>query len=206
MARRPSKGKKLKKGILIYSEGQTERIYFEALNRRFNASNIKVKPISIERQSKALVTKALKRIEKNEDSKNLNIEQVYIIFDKDDEPWQYIEQAISLANKSKLGIKGELKIGFSNESFEVWLLSHFENVLKYHSLTRKQTYQKLTTYLNVTDYEKLKADENLGNLFVELVKSAINIGIHFNQLPCQEMMQAPYTNLGWIVEEIYFQK
>ncbi|WP_171333396.1 RloB family protein [Enterococcus cecorum] len=189
MARRPSKGKKLKKGILIYSEGQTERIYFEALNRRFNASNIKVKPISIERQSKALVTKALKRIKKNEDSKNLNI-----------------EQAISLANKSKLGIKGQLKIGFSNESFEVWLLSHFENVLKYHSLTRKQTYQKLTTYLNVTDYEKLKADENLGNLFVELVKSAINIGIHFNQLPCQEMMQAPYTNLGWIVEEIYFQK
>ena len=36
MARRPSKGKKLKKGILIYSEGQTERIYFEALNRWFN--------------------------------------------------------------------------------------------------------------------------------------------------------------------------
>ena len=58
----------------------------------------------------------------------------------------------------------------------------------------------------LTDYEKLKADENLGNLFVELVKSAINIGIHFNQLPCQEMMQTPYTNLGWIVEEIYFQK
>lgn len=79
-------------------------------------------------------------------------------------------------------------------------------MLKYHSLTRKQTYQKLTTYLNVADYEKLKADENLGNLFVELVKSAINIGIHFNQLPCQEMMQTPYTNLGWIVEEIYFQK
>lgn len=79
-----------------------------------------MKPISIERQSKALVTKALKRIKKNEDSKNLNI-----------------EQAISLANKSKLGIKGQLKIGFSNESFEVWLLSHFENVLKYHSLTRK---------------------------------------------------------------------
>lgn len=57
MARRPPKGKKLKKGILIYSEGQTERIYFEALNRRFNASNIKIKPISIELQSKMLVKK-----------------------------------------------------------------------------------------------------------------------------------------------------
>lgn len=70
MARRPPKGKKLKKGILIYSEGQTERIYFEALNRRFNASNIKIKPISIELQSKMLVKKALRRIEKKKTLKS----------------------------------------------------------------------------------------------------------------------------------------
>lgn len=207
MARRPPKGKKLKKGILIYSEGQTERIYFEALNRRFNASNIKIKPISIELQSKMLVKKALRRIEKKEDSKKFNVEQIYIIFDKDDEPWDHIEQAIRDAYKSDFGLNGKLKVGFSNESFEVWLLAHFEDIKKYSSLTRKQTYQKLAQHLEVDDYESLKADEKLGEYFVGHVQSAFENSKNFLEtVPSNDMRCSPYTNLGWIVNEIYLSK
>lgn len=77
----------------------------------FNASNIKIKPISVELQSKKLVKKVLERLEKNEDSKDFKVEQTYIVFDKDNESWENVEQAIRLARKSKLGIMNLLKSG-----------------------------------------------------------------------------------------------
>lgn len=81
------------------------------MNLFFNASNIKIKPISVELQSKKLVKKVLERLEKNEDSKDFKVEQTYIVFDKDNESWENVEQAIRLARKSKLGIMNLLKFG-----------------------------------------------------------------------------------------------
>ncbi|OYS89077.1 RloB family protein [Limosilactobacillus reuteri] len=116
----------------------------------------------------------------------MNVEQVYIIFDKDDEPWNHIEQAIKDAYRSDFGLKRKLKVGFSNESFEAWLLAH---------------------YLEVDDYESLKADEKLGEHFVDRVQFAVKNGKKFLEtIPSDDMRCSPYTNLGWIVNEIYLSK
>lgn len=125
-------------------------------------------------------------VSKKEDSKKINVKQVYIIFDKDDEPWNHIEQAIKDAYRSDFGLKGKLKVGFSNESFEARLLAH---------------------YLEVDDYESLKADEKLGEHFVDRVQFAVKNGKKFLEtIPSDDMRCSPYTNLGWIVNEIYLSK
>lgn len=87
------------------------------------------------------------------------------------------------------------------------MLAHFENIKKYSSLTRKQTYHKLAQYLEVDDYESLKADEKLGEHFVDRVQFAVKNGKKFLEtIPSDDMRCSPYTNLGWIVNEIYLSK
>ena len=201
MARKRPKGLKLRKEILIYSEGVTEKNYFNRLNQNYNANHIKVKTIDIGLQSKVLVEKVLRRIEKNQDAKQSEVDKVFIIFDRDDESWDLVEQAISIARKSNLGKKNKLFIGFSNEAFEVWLLSHFEKINQ--PLSREQLNQRLSNYLGVPDYSGLKARSDLPIQFMELVKQAKHNTSGVENLPTASMIQNPYTNIGHIVSEIH---
>lgn len=87
------------------------------------------------------------------------------------------------------------------------MLAHFENIEKYSSLTRQQTYHKLAHYLEVDDYESLKADEKSGEHFVDRVQFAVKNGKKFLEtIPSDDMRCSPYTNSGWIVNEIYLSK
>lgn len=127
--------------ILIVSEGEnTEIAYFNSIKaniqERYQA-NLIVDKVDIEskgigRGTMAVVNYALKSRNRHTYS------DVWVVIDKDDFP--DFDEAIREAEKQGLSV------AWSNSSFELWFLLHFQHVSS--GLDNKQLVHKLTSHLN----------------------------------------------------------
>lgn len=198
MARgRQSKGKSLKKNIYIFTEGETEKNYFLILNKKYNSTvNVKVSIQPAHKQGKNLLSHALGKIKALPKVKKNNLGGVYIIFDKDNVDNTEIEKVLSEAKENNV------KVGFSNSCFEVWLLARFEKPNQSH--TKLKLYRQLEKYLDCKQYsrnhkndiELLRQLEDLVSIAIENTSSMKN----FNQTL---IIHEPYTNIGEVIQNIY---
>lgn len=127
--------------FLIVCEGEkTEPNYFKS----FRLSSAEVQIVGCGHNTKSLVEKAID-IRKKAKGENRNYNQVWCVFDKDDFPMDQFNAAIELAKRKKI------KLAYSNESFELWYLLHF-NFYDSH-LSRVQYMKKLSKLLK-HNYQK----------------------------------------------------
>lgn len=141
------------KTIYIFTEGEeTEPNYFNfKKNEIETGGRFKRKKIKIEIEGKgdntvSLVNKVLNFIE--EKNINLKIDECWVVFDKDDFDKNF-DNAINKAESNNL------KVAYSNESFELWYILHF-NLLT-SAISRKDYIQKLTNNLrDLTGDKKIK--------------------------------------------------
>lgn len=145
---RKSQNRSLKKIIYIFTEGETEKNYLNMLNRKYRTSaTVKVNIASVSKQGLALLNFALNKLNSLPKSERKAIEQIYLIFDKDDVSVNEME---TILDRIKASIY-DIEIGFSNVCFEVWLLYHFDrNVPK----TKKDVFKRIEDNLKCTQYEK----------------------------------------------------
>ncbi len=154
-----------KQSFLIVCEGEkTEPNYFKSF--RLHAAFVVVKGCGA--NTKSLINETLKIIRK-EKKNGITYDQVWCVFDRDDFPLQNFNAAIDMAQK-----KG-IKTAYSNESFELWYLLHFQyydsslsrhqyrNMLKKHL---KHAYRKnsLSMYKELFPNQE-KAIKNAEKLF-----------------------------------------
>lgn len=191
MARRKSQDRKLKPAILIFTEGITEKKYFEKLNQKYS-TKIAVKVSETRKQGLDLVEEANKLLKnpRNTTLAKYKHDLVYVIFDKDD-----LEES-NLLKAAQKAEDYQFKIGFSNEAIEIWLLSHFEIVSK--KLSREQLNKKLSNFLGG---KYTKTDEKQLDKLVDLVDDALRNTA--NMAEEIDFSRNPYTNLGSIVKKIY---
>ncbi len=132
---------------LIICEGEkTEPNYFKS----FSIASVKVEVIGLGRNTNSLVKEAVK-IWKRFAKDKFYYEHLWIVFDRDEFPQKNYNQAFEdvkkyeqdLNKKYKKKIRKEIKIkiAYSNESFELWYLLHFEYINT--TFTRKQYVKKL---------------------------------------------------------------
>lgn len=111
--------------FLIATEGtQTEPNYFNALKAELEKSNRFNIDISVQGKGKsttALVGKVHRQIKYN----HQEYDRVWVVFDRDEFP--DFDEAIQQATEHKINC------AWSNESFELWLLLHFNDVPKHTS-------------------------------------------------------------------------
>lgn len=101
-----------KEVILIVCEGEvTEPSYF----RKFRLSSATIKAVGEGYNTITLVDRAV------ELSQRGDYDQVWCVFDKDDFPLQDFNNAITKAAANGV------KVAYSNQAFEYWLLLHFED-------------------------------------------------------------------------------
>jgi len=194
MARRQSQNRKLQSLIVIFTEGVTEKIYFKKLNQKYKRK-IKIEPIHDGNQGLNAIHEARKSINNPKELKfkGSKIEKVYIIFDKDDLSLKNLIDAKREADR--LGYK----IGFSNETFELWILLHFQLVNTKHG--RSKLKREISKQINREYDDKAKTDDQLISSFVDSVKIALKNADKFsNEISFDKN---PYTNVGWIIKEIY---
>lgn len=146
----------MRKSILIYYEGETERLYIERLRRYFsekyglnkNHFLLTPRPESI---CIKLINKSIKEI------KNNQWDHIFIITDREEniDRINKLKETEDYLDKIKKVFREKISIIVSNPTFEFWLCLHFENLTN-KNITQKQLLQKLTDYNN-KKYDK--ADE-----------------------------------------------
>lgn len=125
-------------------------------------------------------------------------ENVWAVFDKDDVPLAYFDNAINGASS-----KG-WRTAWSNDSFELWYLLHFEFLQS--DITREQYKQKLTNYcqrIGMEKYEKndpkvIEALYPLSNIAIRNASKLENI--YEDCDPCSK--RSPCTTVHHLVQEL----
>lgn len=154
---------------LILTEGtETEVNYFEGIrmiiNQRFRVKEIQTNyPMRVQgigRSTCVLVNEAIKRQSRE------NYSEVWVVFDKDDN--SDFNEAIQLADRNGI------KVAWSNESFELWILLHFLDLKA--PISREDYIKRLNNYFKTNGINKEGYAKNLTNIF-ELTKENIDVAI-----------------------------
>ncbi len=152
---RNSNTKNPKKVIRIYTEGEsTEPNYFNAIKDELRLSEIDIKVNGLGHNTIALVEYVIDR--KNETSSTDEDTEWWVVFDKDD--FGRFNEAIEKAESEGI------KVAYSNESFELWFILHFEFLQS--SLGRDKFAAKITSHIgkkyekNIDIYSLLKSKES----------------------------------------------
>lgn len=139
---------------LIVSEGiKTEPLYLEGLVRKINAQYkglVKDNHIIIwgtGRNTKSLLKLVDKKVENGEWS---HFEKIWLVYDKDDFPFDNFDNTQFSAEGRK---DSNIRVAWSNESFELWLLLHFQEYVSDNG--RQQYIEKLNTFFQ---YSKARED------------------------------------------------
>ncbi|KAI3344419.1 RloB domain-containing protein [Clostridium botulinum] len=143
---------------LIVTEGtETEVNYFNNIKRIIEAqfdNNIIVEKLTLNVQGTARSTTVLvKEAIKKRSLKPYS--DVWVVFDKDENI--DFDEAIKLAEKEGL------HVAWSNESFELWLLLHFQDL---NSAIHRDNYvAKLNTHFKNKNLNTSKYNKNISNIF-----------------------------------------
>ena len=181
--------------ILIVCEGErTEPNYFD----QFEVTNITIDPRGIGDNTARLVEYAIKESEKND------YDQVWCVFDKDSFPNQNFNRAVELAKNENFGI------AYSNESFELWYILHFEFLNS--QITRDQYIKKLNNIFKSKKDEGFpdsyeKKDPNIYRIIKPYqhvaIKKKKNLSKDYeSELIPSSATQCPVTYVYKLVEEL----
>lgn len=151
--------RQIKNKFYIITNGrETEKNYFELIKAKKS-----IYEVLVEFQNEDSLGLVNYAIEKKKDAN-----QVWIVFDIDNEKDNKLSQAISKADKN------DINYAFSNICFEVWLVSHFMKIES--EKTEKELEKILSKYLsgqkNGLEYEK-NNKETLKKYFIPNYKNAV---------------------------------
>ena len=142
MSREP-KGKRAKKVFYIVTEGETEKRYISEFTQKDRCSAVRIKKIN---PCGAQIIHRASEFWKHEENYRKNPGPRGIVIDKDALTREELNSILKDATDKKI------EVFFSNSTFEVWLLAHFEKITK-GMLSTEKLREKLTKHLD-REYKK----------------------------------------------------
>lgn len=145
--KRPIRWRKYEHFFLIVCEdSNVEPYYFNTFKSKFPDETFFLKAVGTGRSTKGVVEQALKEKEALFVESNKNVDEVWAVFDKDDAD----QVAATITNFNEAFViarTNQVRIAYSNEVFELWLLLHYQNVDSGTFLPRQEVYQLLETQI-----------------------------------------------------------
>jgi len=129
--------------ILIVCEDElTEKLYFESFKNRIPKETIFLTTVGTGLDPLGVVERSLEKRQELAKMCRREVDRVWVVFDKDDadkEPGKVkrFEQALLTVEQH------QLKLAFSNEVFELWLLLHLVAVDPDKAMPRVEIYERL---------------------------------------------------------------
>jgi hypothetical protein len=184
-ARPKENSKATRKSLLIVCEGaRTEPSYFNSFRL---PKVVEIKGVG--KNTLSVVEDAVRL------STEQRYDEVWCVFDRDSFQPPRISAAFKLAEKNNI------RVAFSNESFELWYLLHYSYMDS--AITRKQYCDKLSEYMKC-DY--VKNDPKMYDLLITSQSDAIKRARKLDKLhpliPGKEHLSIPTTSVYKLVEEL----
>ena len=187
--------------IGIYCEGESEKQYFTMLSQKYGAKNVKSEKLQIKslgKSGKSLIDAAYRQMKAKKQKR------AYVVFDQDvenirREDIEYMKECQALV-KQKNNKRRHLEIMFSSVNFEVWILMHFEPVMK--SYSKNDLYRRLSEKHFHLDYKSFKGESYRPYLF-DLVGTAVKNADKLYKIHPNLEKDDPYTNIHKYLEEIF---
>lgn len=193
---RKSKGKKIKKVTMIFCEGETEKYYFDMLKRKYSSGNvIPIKSEVVSGNSWVLVENAVTKM--NAEKHRYDFEQVYVVYDKDNESHSDIEKALKMAKENNIITL------YSNQCFEYWVLLHYKE--SSNSNTSDQLYKLLEKEMELdSSYSNIKGQE-VSTYLVDKIHIAFNNAqkLNISENININISKNPYTNIHHHIKNIF---
>ena len=181
----------LRKMILIYCEGETERIYFEQMKILKRSKMISVKIKNVKRSALKLAQHAYR------DASYQPFDEVWIVFDKDDLTEQQLEEV------NEFCLRHQIHIAYTNEAFELWLLLHFEQIDVTKVYPRALLNEKMGDHLEVSRYLRNKANAEVIAPIALRHEVALKNCTEMMALRNTESRDNPYCNLHEMIHHIF---
>jgi len=181
----------LRKTILIYCEGETERIYFEQMKILKRSKMVSVKIKNVKRSAMQLAQHAYR------DSSYQPFDEVWIVFDKDDLTEKQLEEVNTFC------VQHNIHIAYTNEAFELWLLLHFEQIDVSQVYPRALLNEKMEEYLGVTRYIRNKGNAEVIAPIALRHEVAMKNCVDMMRLRNSDSRDNPYCNVHEMIRIIF---
>jgi len=182
--------------ILIVCEGEkTEPNYFKAFRKEARAANIQIEVEGTGSNTFSLVQKKAQHICDELRKEGVEFDQVWCVFDKDDFPDNNVKKAFALAKKS------DFQIAYSNESFGLWYLLHYDFITA--GLSRDLLCTKLTERLGQSYRKNDEAMyETLLSRQATAIQNAKRLLLSYNNSCLEKPCLNPSTTVVFLVESL----
>ncbi|MFN8352840.1 MAG: RloB family protein [Spirosomataceae bacterium] len=152
---RPFRPRRYDMFMLIVCEDQnTEPYYFRQFKKLFPEETVYLREVGTGKKPKGIVEQTIIERESLSVEAQKTIDEVWVVFDKDDEG----NNATTLASFNaawELAQNENINIAFSNEVFELWLLLHFIDVSSDNPIPRADIYSSLESVIKSFETHKL---------------------------------------------------
>jgi hypothetical protein len=148
LKRKQTSGKQRQKRILIVCEGETERIYFMELRRKFQLHAVVVDTKNVGSAPINVVERALKKRNEVKNQPEDKFDEIWCVFDRESETENStFHEAVKKAQDNSL------QLAVSNPSFEFWYLLHFRETTRLFANSH-EVERELRNKTYIPDYEK----------------------------------------------------
>lgn len=141
--------------LIVCEDGKTEPYYFQkTFKGNITEETIFLRVVGTGRSSIGVVEQAIKEREKLKEESNKIVDEVWVVFDKDDAE-QVPANVRRFTKAFELAQKEEISVAYSNEVFELWLLLHFMDISSDNPIPRAEIYIRLEKAIKSFESHKL---------------------------------------------------
>ncbi len=158
--------------LIVCEDGNTEPYYFRTFEKHIPEETIFLKAVGTGRSSKGVVEQAIVEREKLAAEANKSVDEVWVVFDKDDAE-KVPANTLRFTDAFKIAQEEKIKVAYSNEVFELWVLLHFSDVSSANPIPRADIYSSLETVIKSFETHNLFVYEH-GK--TEVIDAVIELG------------------------------
>ncbi len=203
--KRPVRDLSIRNLFRIYCEGEnTEPEYFKSFPVN---TETKVEAIGLARSKTSLVEKTIEILTREQMligmSEYDEDRQLWVVFDYDKRA--DVDEAKDFNNAIELAIRNNIKVAYSNDSFELWFVLHYQ--YQTSAITRNEYYNILSKRLGIDYEEDGKSKDFAQSLYYILLdKEQVAIQnakrLHESKKSDTYSNQNPCTTVYLLVEEL----
>jgi hypothetical protein len=139
--------------LIVCEDGNTEPYYFRTFEKHIPEETIFLRTVGTGRSSKGVVEQAIVERVKLAEEANKSVDEVWVVFDKDDAE-KVPANKLRFTDAFKIAQEEKMRVAYSNEVFELWLLLHFRDVTSAYPIPRADIYSSLQTVIKSFEIHK----------------------------------------------------